>query len=309
MNFLRSETDKDGHDERMQMFAQAFAEHTNGASICIYCLESIYQGKAEDSYSKVQFNNAIKTTQNKSFLMIVEAKSNKLLVDYTEALENAFQQQGISYENKFLISMAPTDNSFPIDETLLYDSNMTVRSGFNYDNKSLMDRPEHAIGLRMVRVADGISSIRMPIARVDDIFSGTIAENATADSRVEVKTTVFYRRGGRWSREGRGVIPQCNAYINQQGDDAYLYMNLTVDNGENRFLFLKPKVYVIEVQFLAGEIAYRVPEWSDKLNGESNVDLGAEFFFRQILEVKGDYIAQQQEEQRKLGRIEVYILY
>lgn len=315
LNFFLPSSGIDRHDQLLDEFSRRLAEQASFSNICIYHLESGFYGARDDAFAD--------TTQlelaNAPYFVIVLAQNVRAFETYLEELENSLSKYELTYSDKFVMKTDPSQGSQVIafDEKAFFDSEATVRSGFNFANGLLKPRSENVIGLQLLEGQDSTASLRLPMMALHELLPGVATQSDSAESSFDVRISVA--RPGLFDLHHRDApdlenVSICRAYVSDYHGTPYLFLDFSADSTKVPKSWVYKNYYVVDIQFFMRKIVFSIPDWVEELNtvdGMISVGKvrGLSSFFQKLLTAKGEDYARLPENQRYLGSVAIYVTY
>lgn len=315
LNFYLSGSGEDRPDQLLAEFARQVAEHASSADLCIYHLQSSFVGLRDDAYSEADPLRL----PSVPYFVIVLAKNTGAFDDYLAQFEGAMSKYGLSYSDKFMMKSDPIQGrqAISFEEEAFFDPEATVRSGFNFANGLVKDRPDTTIGLQLLEGSSGGALLQLPVSAMNGLLPGAATQSSLLESAFEVKVSTvspnWVDRFGE-SRPGAVPTPVCRAYTASYRDQDCLHLAFSAEAPAERRHWPWKNYYVTDIQFYLRNIAFSMPDWVEELNITDGVDSdgkvrGLSSFFQTLLDAKGTDYANLPERQRYLGSVAVYVSY
>lgn len=303
------------HDKLLDEFLLRLVERTSSANICIYHLESGFLGARDDKFSE----DVPLELASVPYFVFVLAKNNRTFDTYIEELEHTLSKYDLSYSDKFVMKLNPAQNgqTITLNEDAFFDSETTTRSGFNFANGLLKDRPDNAIALQLIEGQDGAASLHLPVTALHELLPGIQTQGDFVASSFYVRTSVARPRLFDWKHGENSdleTISTSRAYAFDYHTVPYLYLDFFADVRTVPNLWFRKNCYVVDIQFFIQKASLSVPKWVEELNtsdgtGNDGRVRGLSNFFEKLLMAKGEDYAALPESQRYLGSIAIYVTY
>lgn len=314
LNFFLPSSGIDRHDQLLDEFLRRLAEQVSSSNICIYHLESGFYGARDDAFADV----AQLEIASVPYFVIVLAQNVRTFETYLEELENSLSKYELTYSDKFVMKTNPSQGSQVIafDEEAFFDSEVTVRSGFNFANGLLKPRSENVIGLQLLGGQD-VASLRLPMMALHELLPGVTTQSNSEENSFDVRISVA--RPGLFDLHHRDApdlenVSSCHAYVSDYHGTPYLFLDFSTDSKKVPKSWVYKNYYVADIQFFIRKIVFSVPGWVEELNTVDEMSSdgkvrGLKGFFQQLLAAKGEDYARLPESQRYLGSVAIYVSY
>lgn len=308
--------DNDGTDygaELLDRFAQTLAGHIENADLCIYNIQSAYNGFENDEYEEV---GASVSGEDYSFFLIMFSQNSVAYEAYRETLEETLGDYGISLDHKFELRNQPLyekHNLVTADYDLFHSEN-TVRLNFNYDSDSFASIEDNALGLRIVR-DQGNASISFPVSGLE--LTGYNDGTAVEESVIDVKTELYDRKLLQYKKcsDTSGIV-SCSGRLEQNTEgEWYIWLDLEIDSELNGAVSGSQRCCVIDILFLLEHPGYSLPTWLDTVNrnswgGNYLEDVDLKGMFETICKAKASAYEQERNTyEKQMGSLHLYINY
>ena len=315
LNFFLPSSGIDRHDQLLDEFLRQLAEQVSSSNICIYHLESGFYGARDDAFADAtQLEIA-----SAPYFVIVLAQNVRAFETYLEELENSLSKYELTYSDKFVMKTNPSQGSQVIafDEEAFFDSESTVRSGFNFANGLLKPRSENVIGLQLLEGQDGVASLRLPMMALHELLPGIVTQSDSAENSFDVR--ISFARPGLFDLHHIDApdlenVSSCRAYVSDYHGTPYLFLDFSTDSKKVPKSWVYKNYYVADIQLFMRKIVFSTPSWVEELStidgmGSDGKVRGLNDFFQQLLAAKGEDYARLPENQRYLGSVAIYVSY